>query len=301
MFPDAYRSLCRTAESTDLLEGSGEWDSGGGGRAGPPLPSLEEALQASDELQQLCRLQLGLLTGTLQLSLKAALSASISGSLDEESLRQQLLLSEAGCVRASVYCRSPASLQTGQLQLQLVASSDGDGDARPAAAQQPAQRLLFLGQEGGSLADQESWILEQPVIVLPDSGGLVLPLAHNAFLVGLLVVERCLDDGSPLAPPPAGDTGSSVAGAAAAAAAAAGTEAGSGSGGGGASAAGMPPPPACLLFRTAELQVLKQTAAVLSLACAMDMRASLERVGAAVRQRQASALVQAVSGFRTWE
>lgn len=62
----------------------------------------------------------------------------------------------------------------------------------------------------------------------------------------------------------------------------------------------MPQPPACLLFRSAEVQLLKQTAAVLALACAMDMRAALERVGAAVRQRQASALVQAVSGGRAY-
>jgi hypothetical protein len=34
----------------------------------------------------------------------------------------------------------------------------------------------------------------QAVIVLPDSGGLVLPLAHAGFLVGLLVVERCMAD-----------------------------------------------------------------------------------------------------------
>lgn len=276
--------------------GSGEWDgAGSGGAPLPPMPTLDEALQASEELQQLCRLQLGLLTGALQLSLQAALSTGISDSLDEEGLRQHLLLSDAGRLRASVYCRSPASLQTGALQLQLVAASDGDAGAA-AAAQQPAQRLLFLGQEGGSLADQEAWILEQPVIVLPDSGGLVLPLSHNAFLVGLLVVERCLDESSPLAPQPA-NAGSGVSGAAAAAAAAAaGAAAGSSSSGSsGAAAGGMPPPPASLLFRTAELQVLKQTAAVLSLACAMDMRASLERVGAAVRQRQASALVQAVS------
>jgi len=150
------------------------------------------------------------------------------------------------------------------------------------------------------------------------SGGLVLPFAHNGFLVGLLVVERCLEEGEPMGAANGAAAGTAT-GAAAAAAAAAGGESSSsansssnGSAGpspapaaaavaGGSStpssngAGAMPQPPACLLFRSAEVQLLKQTAAVLALACAMDMRAALERVGAAVRQRQASALVQEVS------
>lgn len=278
----------------------------------PPLPLLEDALQASVELQELCRLQVQLLTSALTLSLQAALSSSTAGSVgdsaDDDSLRQQLL--EASGLRASVYCRAPGSLHTGKLQLQLVAASGEDGASGGASTHQqqppPAQRFLFLGQDGAgsgsSLQDQEQWILEQPVIMLPDSGGLVLPLAHNGFLVGLLVVEHGFEDGSPLAGAAAADAAATAARAAAAAGAAAGARAAgdAASGGSGSTAPGMPQPPTCLLFRSAELQHLKQTAAVLSLACAMDMRAALERVGAAVRQRQASALVQAVSG-QSWQ
>lgn len=140
--------------------------------------------------------------------------------------------------------------------------------------------------------------------MLPDSGGLVLPLAHNGFLVGLLVVERCLDEDSLLglsALDPAAAAARAAAAADARAAEAAGGRGRGGAqqaaaaGGGEEQAPGMPQPPACLLFRTGEVQLLKQTAGVLALACAMDMRAALERVGAAARQRQASALVQAVS------
>lgn len=144
------------------------------------LPILCPALQASAELQELCRLQLQLLTAALKLSLQAVLSSSVLGSvgdsLDEELLRQQLLL-ETSCLRASAYCRAPASLQTGALQLQLVATSDdggssgGSSGSGSVSSAQAAQRFLFLGQEGtggGSLHEQEQWILEQAVIVLPD-------------------------------------------------------------------------------------------------------------------------------------
>lgn len=148
----------------------------------PPLASAIQPapcpLQASAELQELCRLQLQLLTAALKLSLQAVLSSSVLGSVsdsvDDEPLRQQLLL-ESSCLRASAYCRAPASLQTGALQLQLVATSDegmgGSGMGGSVSSAQAAQRFLFLGQDGaggGSLHEQEQWILEQPVIVLPD-------------------------------------------------------------------------------------------------------------------------------------
>ena len=137
----------------------------------------------------------------------------------------------------------------------------------------------------GSLAP----LLPSPpqVIVLPDSGGLVLPLTHNGFLVGLLVVERCTEEDDEDEEMGSGAASSSMMGSANG-----GAQAGGAAGGEG--PARMPPAPACLLFRSAELQLLKQTAAVLAMACAMDLRAALERAGAAYRQRQASALVQAV-------
>lgn len=230
--------------------------------------------------------------------------AGSAGSLEEDCPLQHLEL-ESTVLRSTVYCRAPASLQTGQLQLQLVADSGGGGGGARSARAQQAQRFLFLGEDGGAgagLADQERWIVEQPVIVLPDSGGLVLPLASNGFLVGLLVVERCSEEGeaAPTTAEAVGEElpGQAAAGAAAPAAAAGGAAAtaadAAGSNGGGSRRGAMPQPSACLLFRSTELQLIKQTAAVLALACAMDLRAALERAGAAYRQRQASALVQEV-------
>ena len=272
------------ARNCVAAETSGEWvrlsstddpTAAGGAAAGEPLQLDDATLVASSELQELARQQLQLLAVSLQLSLQAVLSSSISiddSSIDEEALRQQLL-ADSTCLRSTVYCRAPASLQTGQLQLQLVAALGGGSQDLQQQQQQQQQRFLFLGHQGvpgSSLAEQEQWILEQPVIVLPDSGGLVLPLSHNGFLVGLLVVERCLEEEEEQQQQPAAAAGGAAAG------------------------AGMPPPTTCLLLRSAELQLLKQTAAVLALACAMDLRAAMERVGAAYRQRQASALVQAV-------
>jgi hypothetical protein len=255
----------------------------------------------SAELQELCHRQLDLLSVTLQLSLRAVLNSSFDGSLDEELLRQQLLKDASG-LRSTVYVRSPASLQTGQLTMQLVAAVGGDPGADLQQQQRQQQRFLFLGQDGMvgcSMLEQEQQILEQQIIVLPDSGGLVLPLASNGFLVGLLVVERYLEtEQQQLAQGPLS------AGAAAAASqevtAVPGTAGIAGAAGhtfDTASSVGsaMVTPPTGLLFRSAELQLLKQSAAVLSMACAMDLRAALERVGAASRQGQASALVQAVS------
>lgn len=117
-------------------------------------------------------MQVQLLAATLKLSLQVSLlDGSATDSLDEDGLRQHLQLDSA-CLRATVYCRAPASLQSGDLQLQLVAmSEDGGGNSRAAAAQ-AAQRFLFLGQgESASMAEQERWIVEQPVIVLPDRWG----------------------------------------------------------------------------------------------------------------------------------
>lgn len=104
--------------------------------------------------------------------------------------------------------------------------------------------------------------------MLPDSGGLVLPLANGGFLVGLFIVERLAAS----------------------------------SGGGGNSGAGaLPPPPAGSMFGPQDVQLIKQSAAVLALACAMDLRSVLERAGNAVRQRQLRGLVRQASSARGQE
>ncbi|KAL4527784.1 hypothetical protein Ndes2526B_g08548 [Nannochloris sp. 'desiccata'] len=193
-----------------------------------------EALAPSAELRELCHLQLTMLVTSLEARLA--------------------LLEETG-VRCAIYRRSPASLPSGQLQLQLVAASD----AREAEAAANHRKDLILGIPEANEQYQEAWIVEQNLIVLPDSGGLVLPLAHNQFLVGLLVVECCSPDSNA---PYSG------------------------------SLAGSLHPPACAVFSPADMALIKQNGTALGLACALDLRAALERAGHAVRRRQVQGLVR---------
>ena len=193
-----------------------------------------EALAPSAELRELCHLQLTMLVTSLEARLA--------------------LVKETG-VRCAVYRRSPASLPSGQLQLQLVAASD----AQEAEAAANHRKDLILGIPEANEHYQEAWIVEQNLIVLPDSGGLVLPLAHNEFLVGLLVVECCSPDSNA---PYSG------------------------------SLAGSLHPPACAVFSPADMALIKQNGTALGLACALDLRAALERAGHAVRRRQVQGLVR---------
>ncbi len=193
-----------------------------------------EALAPSAELRELCHLQLTMLV---------------------TSLEARLALIEETGVRCAVYRRSPASLPSGQLQLQLVAASD----AQESEAAANHRQDLILGIPEANEQYQEAWIVEQNLIVLPDSGGLVLPLAHNQFLVGLLVVECCSPDSNA---PYSG------------------------------SLAGSLHPPACAVFSPADMALIKQNGTALGLACALDLRAALERAGHAVRRRQVQGLVR---------
>jgi len=193
-----------------------------------------EALAPSAELRELCQLQLTMLVTSLEARLA--------------------LVQETG-VRCAVYRRSPASLPSGQLQLQLVAASD----AQEAEAAANRRKDLILGIPEANEQYQEAWIVEQNLIVLPDSGGLVLPLAHNQFLVGLLVVECCNPDSNA---PYSGSLAESL------------------------------HPPACAVFSPAEMALIKQNGTALGLACALDLRAALERAGHSVRHRQVQGLVR---------
>jgi hypothetical protein len=181
--------------------------------------------------------------------LAAAQLAILAAALEGSAARA----GAPAALRCAAYCRAPRSLASGELALALVAATDA-AEAEAAAARQD----LFLGVAGGER--WEAWIVEQPVIVLPDSGGIVLPLAHADFLVGLLLVER-----APAAWPRAG-------GAAAAAARAA--------------------PPATSLFGGADLKLIRQTGAALALGMALDLRSALERAEAGVRRRQVAGLVE---------
>jgi hypothetical protein len=113
---------------------------------------------------------------------------------------------------ASVYCRSPSSLQTGSLTLQRVArwppapkatlasqQSPGGGGGggggqgfAPAGVVALAEEQLVL-QEGGAEGDADSTeakLVCEDVVALPNSATLVFPLSEAGFLVGMLVVEH---------------------------------------------------------------------------------------------------------------
>ena len=141
--------------------------------------------------------------------------------------------------------------------------------------------------------------MEQPAIALPDSGGLVLPLAHSGFLVGLLTVERCptAPGGHAATADPQQQQQQPEAGGSIAAPTSSVSSGSSGGGGGASSPQPRPsahPSPACALFGPRELSLLRTAAAVLAAACAMELRTVLERVAVSslvLRQAAARELV----------
>lgn len=192
----------------------------------------------TDELRDLVGLQLKLLMAALEPHLRFRETGST--------------------VRCAVYCRNPSSLASGSLQLQLIGATDG---RETEAARSHTD--LVLGIESADGQAQEAWIVDQEVIVLPDSGGLVLPLSHNGFLIGLLVVERiqiqehvaqadeivdrCLEN-------PEKQQTHSI----------------------------MPSalqPPACSIFKPEDMNILKQAAKAVAIGCIMDLRSVFESVG----------------------
>lgn len=138
--------------------------------------------QPSVELLELVKLQLDMLVSML-----------------EARIREEELLNID--VRCAVYWRTPKSIAGRTLNMQLVATSD--------EAWEVPERSSILANEfslGDEMAGaEEAWVVKQPMIVLPDNGGLVLPLVHRSFLVGLLLVERTLQHGSDTMLPPVND------------------------------------------------------------------------------------------------
>lgn len=138
--------------------------------------------QPSIELLELVKLQLEMLVSML-----------------EARIREEDLVNIG--VRCAVYWRTPKSIAARTLNMQLVATSDD--------AWEVPERSSILANEfslGDEMAGaEEAWVVKQPMIVLPDNGGLVLPLVHRSFLVGLLLVERTLQQGSDAMLPPVND------------------------------------------------------------------------------------------------
>jgi len=180
--------------------------------------------------------------------------------------------------------------------------------------------VLTLGEPGNPDLEQavEEWLLRQPTLTLPGSGGLVLPLAYGRFLVGILIVEQeHISDGSH------GASVASAAGPAAARRAGGGTStsaasthagyrrragrtaatgrhsasqaAGSGAagpaGGRGASWTRAPDGDA---FTAEQLRWVDRVAYGLAMACALDQRAALERAGNQADRVRVRGLVEEV-------
>jgi hypothetical protein len=115
--------------------------------AGAPVPPVVDIEIASD-IRKVCDSQLQLLSAALQ---------------------------QGGTVIAGVHIRVPSSLETGALHLQRVAwTGDKLGDVDQGQA-------IMIG--GGSSTLTEEHIVSQRTLSLPSHGHVVLPLAHNSFLV----------------------------------------------------------------------------------------------------------------------
>jgi hypothetical protein len=125
-----------------------------------------------------------LLLSSLQISLAAAALAPDSQAADNGmgGCGGMADLVTGTTLRCAVYCRAAPSIQSGELKLQLVAHSSCGGGAGGGgvAGGRLDQQSLLLGRGTYDLEGQESWLVEQSIIVLPDSG----ELAARGFLGG---------------------------------------------------------------------------------------------------------------------
>ncbi|BDA41622.1 probable chloroplast sensor kinase, chloroplastic at N-terminal half [Coccomyxa sp. Obi] len=162
---------------------------------------------------------------------------------------------------AAVFARVPDSFNSGLLEFQRVASVG-------TKVHEKRENTLTLGN---SNAAEES-LIKAELVELPD-GGLVLPLAHHQFLVGLLFLEEASAPSpsalSDLTKQTLQDTASLVR-----------------SGRHGASQ----------VLGLEGLERLKKVAQVLSLACSLEQRAALERARDDARSRHIGGLVEQVRG-----
>jgi len=185
----------------------------------------------SSELVALARIQLELLKSMLEARIDSACGAGI---------------------RCTAYSRSATSLAESTLQLQLVACSDVAVEHDESG--KAVRDEFYLGGDAAG-GGEEAWVVKQPLIMLPDNGGLVLPLVHKSFLVGLLAVERVARESS---------SGARVV---------------------------KDWVPISDMLGAAEINMVKQTGVMLSLSFAMDLRGELERAGSRVQQKTMQGLV----------
>ncbi len=183
-----------------------------------------------------------------------------------------------------------------------------------------AKDVLTLGEPGNPDLEQavEEWLLRQPTLTLPGSGGLVLPLAYGRFLVGILIVEQeHISDGSHGAPAAAaaGPAASRAAGGVTSTSAAsnhvgyrrrAGRTAATGrqfashaassgaAGPAGGRGAAWTRSPDGDPFTAEQLRWVDRVAHGLAMACALDQRAALERAGNQADRLRVRGLVEEV-------
>ena len=183
--------------------------------------------------------------------------------------------------------------------------------------------MLTLGEPGNPDLEQavEEWLLRQPTLTLPGSGGLVLPLAYGRFLVGILIVEQEASDGdTPISAAAAGLSSSRSAAAAGTSAAsghagpfstggagvggrmgsraarngAAGPAVDRAASGTGPSTAWTRPQESGAAFTEEQLRWVDRVAHGLAMACALDQRAALERAGNQADRLRVRGLVEEV-------
>ena len=218
------RNLCGSIPCMALIRRENESDTGGF----LVETKTTEFRGLSAELVELVQVQLDLLVSILE---------------------QQIDTTYNIGVRCAAYCRTPQSLAQGALQMQFVAESRGRQSENMHSV---LRDEFYLGTDGGIGDAEEAWVVRQPLIMLPDNGGLVMPLVHQSFLVGLLVVERTLprDRWESQVPPPIND-----------------------------------------IFGPGEIAMVKQSGTALSLSCAIDLKSVLENTGNKLQRERIQGLM----------
>jgi hypothetical protein len=162
------------------------------------------------------------------------------------------------------------------LRLQLVAASGGFGGEQFAFEDDD----VFSSSSSSSVitasAEMEgTWLANQAMIALPDNGGLMLPLTHKNFLVGLLLVERVAKEVGF-----GGNVGSSIE---------------SSNGVSGRSNSSVWIPPVQDVFGPAEMGIIKQSAQALSMSCAIELKGIVEAAQNKMQQEMLQGLLNKAS------
>lgn len=238
-------------------------------RGAPSIPSRE--------LAELVKVQLDMLVSILESRISEEFDA-VAGSDCTLGVRCAMYCRTASVSAMSALSPTPAaampstpgsasaSAAESNLRLQLVAASGGFGGERFAFEDDDVFTSSSSSVITASAEMEETWLANQAMIVLPDNGGLMLPLTHKNFLVGLLLVERVAKgvgfDGS---------VGASV---------------------------GTSPvwiPPVQDVFGPAEMGIIRQSAQALSMSCAIELKGIVEAAQNKMQQERLQGLLNKAS------